>query len=168
MPYDPTLPKDGALIVAAELRAQYQALKQIAETATQGPPGPKGDPGPPGPANIFVQEDEPGGANGDFWLRPSDGNIFRKETGAWAAKGTLMGPAGSSGETGPSGPQGETGPEGPAGEVSLAQMNGAIVAAIQGTSSNTNGIANFTDSHGDSVVQALIDKVNELIDNGKR
>ena len=45
MPFDPTLPADGSLIVAAELRSQFQALHDAIASIPAGPEGPQGPPG---------------------------------------------------------------------------------------------------------------------------
>ena len=57
MAYDPSLPANGSQIVAAELRAQFQALHDEISTAVTGPPGPPGPDGPSGPPFAEVQVD---------------------------------------------------------------------------------------------------------------
>ena len=76
------------------------------------------------------------------------------------------GPQGPQGNTGPEGPQGQPGdpgPEGPPGEVSFTDLTDAI----DGTSANSNSvdfIAQAADpDYNPSQIQALIDKVDELI-----
>lgn len=48
MPFDPTLPVNSSKVRAAELRAQFNGLKEIIDAIPAGPPGPQGEPGPPG------------------------------------------------------------------------------------------------------------------------
>ena len=50
MPFDPNKPVNGALITAAELRAQLNALKALIDALPGGAPGPPGPPGPAGPS----------------------------------------------------------------------------------------------------------------------
>ena len=60
-------------------------------------------------------------------------------------------------------PQGAIGPQGSQGEVSQA----ALDAAIAGTSANSNGVSTFSQSadasYNQPQIQALFDKVDELI-----
>jgi hypothetical protein len=145
MPFDPNKPVNGALITAAELRAQLNALKALIDAFAGGVPGPQGPPGPAGPSG-------PPGPPGD----PGP-----------------EGPAGPQGEQGPQGPQGDPGgpqgppgdpgPQGPPGEVTFADLDNAI----QGTSNNTNGVGFFNGSFSDPPTagecQVLADKMNEVI-----
>jgi len=186
--YDPTKPINGSLISAGELRAQFTGLKTLIDAVPVGPPGPAGPVGPAGPAgaegavgpegpqgdagpagpagpsNIYVQEGDPGGADGDFWLRPSDGTAFRREGGNWSDKGTLKG---VQGDPGPAGPQGPEGPQGPMGEVTTQQLNDGIAAAVGGTANNVNGVQPLglalSDPPVTSEIQQILDKLNETI-----
>ena len=45
MAFDPSLPADGSLIVAAELRSQFTGLHDEIAAVPAGPPGPQGAPG---------------------------------------------------------------------------------------------------------------------------
>ena len=76
------------------------------------------------------------------------------------------GPAGGDGGDGPEGPQGPEGPEGPQGppgEVSPQQLEDAIAT----TSSNVNSIGllsmNVSDPPQQYEVQAIVDKIDDLI-----
>ncbi len=71
-----------------------------------------------------------------------------------------QGPAGAQGPQGDAGPQGD---QGPAGEVSEAQLNAAIINAISSTANNVNAVSGIGATSGDSTVQSVIDKLNELI-----
>ena len=48
MPFDPTIPPDGAFATGAALRGQFTALKALIDVIPDGPPGPAGPVGPPG------------------------------------------------------------------------------------------------------------------------
>ncbi len=77
----------------------------------------------------------------------------------------IQGPAGPPGNDGAEGPQGDAGPQGdqgPAGDVSTAQLDAAIINA-SGTASNVNFVSGIGATSGDSTVQSVIDKLNELI-----
>lgn len=49
MPFDPTIPPDGAFATGAALRGQFTALKALIDAIPDGPPGPAGPQGPVGP-----------------------------------------------------------------------------------------------------------------------
>lgn len=53
MPFNPNLPIENTLGDAAEMRAQFNGLKDLIDAIPAGPPGPQGDPGPQGPAMSF-------------------------------------------------------------------------------------------------------------------
>lgn len=83
-------------------------------------------------------------------------------------------PAGPPGPQGPAGAPGEPGPEGPQGppgEVTAQQLNDAMAQVAyevtSGSSANSNGVAYLevviTDPPTQGNVQALMDKINELI-----
>jgi hypothetical protein len=88
------------------------------------------------------------------------------------------GPPGPQGETGPQGPQGdpggppgpqgEPGPPGADGEVTNAAMSAAIDGAIAGTSANTNAVETLDTPFADSDMEALRQKLNELITAARR
>ena len=62
------------------------------------------------------------------------------------------------------GNDGGSGPQGPPGEVSLMQLN----SAINGTSANTNGVSTLDTGFADPDMEALRQKMNEMILNGRR
>jgi hypothetical protein len=64
MPYDPTLPADGTKAVAAQMRAQFNALNDLIQSIPVGPAGPQGDPGPQGPQGEQGPPGDPGGPPG--------------------------------------------------------------------------------------------------------
>lgn len=157
MPFDPSKPGNGSPLSSAEMRSQLAALKALIDAVPQGPPG------PPGPVNLFVDENDPGGSDGDVWLRPSDGEVFRHEGGGWVDKGSLKGPQGNPGDKGDKGDQGDKGDKGDPGEVSNQQLSDAI----NGTANNVNSVATLTLSLDDpptaAQVQQVVDKLNEFI-----
>ena len=65
---------------------------------------------------------------------------------------------------GSSGSNGSDGAQGPPGEISQAQLN----SAISGTSNNTNGVSTLDTGFADPDMEALRQKVNEMILNGRR
>lgn len=66
-----------------------------------------------GASNIFVQDIEPGGNDGDIWVNGTTGSISKKEDGIWGAPlGSFQGPQGVEGPAGPQGAQGLIGPQG--------------------------------------------------------
>jgi hypothetical protein len=64
----------------------------------------------------------------------------------------------------PRGNDGSNGSDGAPGEVSNAQLN----SAISGTSNNTNGVSTLDTGFADPDMEALRQKVNEMILNGRR
>jgi hypothetical protein len=64
----------------------------------------------------------------------------------------------------PRGNDGSNGNDGAPGEVSNAQLN----SAISGTSNNTNGVSTLDNAFADPDMEALRQKVNEMILNGRR
>ena len=177
MPFDPNLPQENTPLDAAQMRAQLNALKQLIDNIPAGPPGPagpegpqgetgvegpQGPAGPPGAANWYISESDPGGSDGDCWLRPSDGAVHRRSGGGWSNEGSIRGSDGAPG------PQGPEGPQGPPGDVSTAQLD----AAINGTSANSNAVATLgmtvSDPPTQAEVQAIADKIDELINALRR
>ena len=59
---------------------------------------------------------------------------------------------------------GRGGSQGPPGEITQAQLN----SAISGTSNNTNGVSTLDTGFADPDMEALRQKVNEMILNGRR
>ncbi len=137
MPYDPNIPLDGSLMLAPEMRSQFNGLKTLIDNIPAGPPGPQGPAGPQG---------EPGPQGPEGALGPQ---------GAQGADGP-QGQQGPQGETGPAGPQGAEGPQGPQGaqgpqgDVSMLQLNDAIAT----TARSPNTIGPFTGTFSDPPTQA--------------
>jgi hypothetical protein len=68
------------------------------------------------------------------------------------------------GSDGSNGSNGSDGAQGPPGEITQAQLN----SAISGTSNNTNGVSTLDNAFADPDMEALRQKVNEMILNGRR
>ena len=62
------------------------------------------------------------------------------------------------------GSNGSDGSQGPPGEISQAQLD----SAISGTSANTNGVSTLDNGFADPDMEALRQKLNEMILNGRR
>jgi hypothetical protein len=71
---------------------------------------------------------------------------------------------GSDGAQGPPGNNGSDGAQGPPGEITQAQLN----TAINGTSANTNSVSTLDNAFADPDMEALRQKLNEMILNGRR
>jgi hypothetical protein len=65
------------------------------------------------------------------------------------------------GNDGSNGTNGSDGAQGPPGEITQAQLNSA-------TSNNTNGVSTLDTGFADPDMEALRQKVNEMILNGRR
>ena len=139
MPYDPTYPADGILIRAVEMRNQFQGLKSAIDAIPAGPAGPAG---PQGPAFSNIQI----------------GSVTTGTPGSPA--GAQVNVFGSNVELSFTIPAGDTGAPG---EVS----NATLAGEISGTARNPNSVAPipFTVSNPPTQgeLQAVVDKVNELI-----
>ena len=127
-----------------------------------GAPGPQGVQGPAGPSVAAVIVD------GVSTLNPGDAATVTAGfdgTSAHFTFGIPRGAAGNDGAPGIQGPkgddgaQGPTGPEGPAGEVT----NAALVAAITGTSANTNAVATLDTPVADPDMETMRAKINEML-----
>lgn len=68
------------------------------------------------------------------------------------------------GNDGSNGTNGSDGAQGPPGEITQAQLN----SAIAGTSNNTNGVSTLDTAFADPDMEALRQKLNEMILNGRR
>ncbi len=140
MPFDPTLPLPNSEVESAELRSQFNGLKDLIDAVPAGPVGPPGNDGAPGPQGAP-------GANG------SDG--------AAGAAGP-QGPPGTDGAPGPQGPSGAVSQQ----QLNDA-MTQAILAAQAGCSAISNGVAALGLAVGNpptqADVQAIASKLDELI-----
>ncbi len=108
-----------------------------------------GPPGPTGRSVVGVSDDGLGHAV----IQMSDGASYGPFTVA-------NGPQGNTGNDGAPGPQG---PQGPAGEVTAAALASAIADCAQNPATVTNLTLTVSDSPTQSELQAVVDKLNELI-----
>lgn len=153
MPFDPDLPAFGSPDSSAEMRAQFNGLKDISDaiaatniTNVVVDSVTTLDPGQPATASVTV-----------------DGNMLHLAFGL---------PRGSTGETGSSGSNGSDGgpgPQGPPGEVT----NAALSAAIAGTSANSNAVATMDGAFTNEPptladMEAVRAKMNELVNALRR
>ncbi|MFM2169621.1 MAG: hypothetical protein RIS79_3992 [Verrucomicrobiota bacterium] len=125
---------------------------------SQGPPGNDGGQGPPGND----------GAQGPPFAQAIVDSVTTLDPGNPATVGvsfdgsnvrfTFGIPRGNDGSNGSDGSQG------PPGEISQAQLD----SAISGTSANTNGVGTLDTGFADPDMEAMRQKVNEMILNGRR
>ena len=109
--------------------------------------------------NVRFTFDIPRGNDGNPGPQGSDG-----AQGPTGAQGPQGDPGGPPGPPGPQGNDGPSGPQGPPGEVSQSQLDNAI----SGTSANTNGVGTLDTGFADADMEALRQKLNEMILNGRR
>jgi hypothetical protein len=129
MSFNPSLPLDDSLMVAGEMRSQFNGLQSLIDNVPAGPAGPQG---PAGPAGVAGPQGETG------------------PVGPEGPQGPSGGPQGPQGPEGPAGALGPEGPQGPAGEVSTAQLDTAIAT----TAVNPSGVGPFTGGFSDPPTQA--------------
>ena len=144
MPFDPTKPAAGSPNSSEEMRDQLNGLKALIDAVPAGPAGPAG---PQGPAFSNIQI----------------GSVTTGTPGSPA--GAQVSVFGSNVELSFTIPAGDTGAPG---EVS----NATLASEIAGTARNPNSVAPipFTVSNPptQAELQAVVDKVNELIGNLQR
>jgi hypothetical protein len=115
----------------------------------QGPPGNDGAQGPP-----FAQAV----VDGVTTLDPGQQATVQTSFDGSNVRFTFAIPRGSDGTNGSDGSQG------PPGDISQAQLDNAI----SGTSANTNGVSTLDNAFADPDMEALRQKLNEMILNGRR
>ena len=192
MPFDPAWPQNGQNIDADRFRSQFAGIIELigsgsginaaqvdavntlppgfpahasvsvvgntlhftfelpqGETGSGGPPGADGADGPPGPpfASAIVDSVttlDPG--------QPASVSVSFDGTNVHFTFAL------------PRGNDGSTGPQGPPGEVTQAQLD----AAFSGTSANTNAVSTLDTLFSDPDMEALRQKLNELILTARR
>lgn len=157
--FDPTLPLTSANVTSAELRSQFNGLKDLIDaiqsigsaTVDAVNTVPPGD-----PANVSVSVV---GSTLHFTF-----DVPAGQPGADGAEG----PPGSAGGDGMPGEPGPEGPQGQAGEVTLQQLNDAIA----NTSANSDGVSTLdlfpSDPPTQAEMQDVVNKINELIEALRR
>ena len=146
MSFDPTKPVNGARVVAAELRDQFNGLKALIDAVPAGPPGPAG---PEGPVFASVQ-------------------IGSVTTGApGSAASASVNTFGNNVEISFTIPEGQ-----PGSGVTITDVNNAIANEITGTARNPNTVSDLVMSPTDPPTQAdmlaVIAKLNELLNALRR
>lgn len=110
----------------------------IGPTGNTGPQGPVGAQGATGPAgangyNILQGSGAPLAGNGidnDSYVNTSNGDVYKKSSGAWTLTGNIKGPQGIQGIQGPIGPTGNTGAIGATGATGAGFSNGTTANQI--------------------------------------
>ncbi len=132
----------------------------------QGPAGPQGNPGDPGgppgpqgPQGVDGPQGPPGPQGAEGPMGPQ---------GPTGPQGDPGGPPGPQGAQGVDGPPGPPGPQGPVGEISTVDLNSAITTVVNATSNNSNAVSTLDTGFADPDVEALRQKVNELINALRR
>ena len=193
MPYDPTYPPTNAEIESAPLRGQFNGLKALIDaiqsiTAAQVDGVSTLPPGSPAQVNVSVSGgtlhfsfDIPQGqegvvgptcppfstavVDGVTTLNPGDPATVGVSFDGTNVRFTFGIPRGNDGSHGGNGSDGA---QGPPGEISLAQLNSGLQNTLSQTSANTNGVSTLDTGFGDADLEALRQKLNEMILNGRR
>jgi hypothetical protein len=122
-------------------------------TGPQGNDGPQGSDGPPGPPFASAVVDGvttlPPGSSAQVGVN-FDGTNVRFTFGI------------------PQGYDGATGPTGQPGEVSQTDLNNGLLNTLNQTSANTNNVETLDSPFADPDMEALRQKLNEMILNGRR
>ncbi len=141
---------DDSLVVAGELRGQFNGLKELIDA---------------------IQAINSAQVDATNTLPPGDpANVTVSVTGSTLhfSFDIPQGEAGAAGSEGQQGIQGEEGPQGMPGEVSLQQLTDAIAT----TSSNSNGVSTLdmtvNDPPTQGEVQLIANKLDELINALRR
>jgi hypothetical protein len=186
MPYDPTLPAPNSPLESQVIRDQLQSLfvliNNIASIAAAQVDSTNTLP-PSTPANASVSvvgntlhftfeipqgQEGPMGQQGPPFSQAVVDSVTTLDPGTPAAVGvsfdgtnvrfTFGIPRGNDGSNGSDGSQG------PPGEISQAQLD----SAISGTSANTNSVGTLDTAFADPDMEAMRQKLNEMILNGRR
>lgn len=137
---------------------------------------PRGNDGSQGPAGNDGGQGPPGndGAQGPPFAQAIVDSVTTLDPGNPATVGvsfdgsnvrfTFGIPRGNDGNDGNDGSNGSDGSQGPPGEISQAQLD----SAISGTSANTNSVSTLDSPFADPDMEAMRQKLNEMILNGRR
>ena len=157
MPFDPDQPSFQAPNSSEVMRAQLNGLKELIDAIPAGPTGPQGAQGNPGNDGAQGPPFAQAVVDGVTTLDPGSAAMVTVSFDGTNVRFTFGVPRGSDGGTG------STGPQGPSGEVTLQQLNDALLTC----SANTNGVATLeltvSDPPTQMEVQALVNKVNEML-----
>ena len=183
MPYDPTLPAPNSPLESQVIRDQLQALfvliNNIASIAAAQVDSTNTLP-PSSPANASVTvsgntlhfsfeipqgQEGPMGQQGPPFAQAVVDAVNTVDPGAPAAVGVSFDGTNVRFTFDiPRGNDGSNGSDGAPGEVSQAQLD----SAISGTSANTNAVSTLDTAFADPDMEALRQKLNEMILNGRR
>ena len=144
MAFNPLLPIDGSLVVAAELRSQFTGLADQIAAIPAGPiglSGPAGPQGPAGPAFASVTVDSVTTVSP---TTPASASVWFD--GAFVHFSFNI-------------PAGQDGLIGPMGEVSAQQL----IDAINTTSASSNGVALLLPTQPNPTILDVAAKLDELI-----
>ena len=125
---------------------------------SQGQPGNNGSDGGQGPQGILGPPFAQAVVDGVTTLDPGQQATVQTSFDGSNVRFTFGIPRGSDGSNGSDGSQG------PPGDISQAQLD----SAISGTSANTNSVSTLDTGFADPDMEALRQKVNEMILNGRR
>jgi hypothetical protein len=125
---------------------------------SQGQPGNNGSDGGQGPQGIQGPPFAQAVVDGVTTLDPGQQATVQTSFDGSNVRFTFGIPRGSDGSNGSDGSQG------PPGDISQAQLDNAI----SGTSANTNGVGTLDSGFADPDMEALRQKLNEMILNGRR
>jgi hypothetical protein len=127
----------------------------------QGQPGNNGSDGGQGPQGAQGPPFAQAVVDGVTTLDPGQQATVQTSFDGSNVRFTFGIPRGSDGSNGSNGSDGA---QGPPGEISQAQLN----SAISGTSANTNSVSTLDTGFADPDMEALRQKLNEMILNGRR
>jgi len=91
------------------------------------------------------------GANGDYYLNTSNGDVYTKVSGSWVLEGNIKGatgPAGETGETGAAGATGATGAAGADGADGVGVPSGGTTGQVPAKKSATDYDIEWVDPSG--------------------
>jgi hypothetical protein len=129
---------------------------------SQGPPGNNGSDGGPGAQGPpFAQAV----VDGVTTLNPGDPATVGVSFDGTNVRFTFGIPRGNDGSHGGNGSEGA---QGLPGEISLAQLNSGLQNTLSQTSANTNGVSTLDTGFADPDLEALRQKLNEMILDGRR
>ena len=128
---------------------------------SQGQPGNNGSDGGQGPQGAQGPPFAQAVVDGVTTLDPGQAATVQTSFDGSNVHFTIGIPRGNGGSNGTNGSDGA---QGPPGEITQAQLN----SAISGTSNNTNGVSTLDTGFADPDMEALRQKVNEMILNGRR
>jgi hypothetical protein len=131
---------------------------------SQGPQGGSGSDGGQGPQGIQGPPFAQAVVDSVTTLNPGDAATVGVSFDGSNVRFNFAIPRGNDGNNGANGNDGSNGSDGAPGEVTSVQLS----SAISGTSNNTNGVSTLDSGFADADLEALRQKLNEMILNGRR